>query len=725
LRTLRKEPDQRYRSVGDLSEDVRRYLESEPVRARRGTRSYRVGKFMRRHRNGVLAGAVALILLAGAVSALIREERRVARERDRAEAVAVFLVDMFRVPDLWTRIGQTITANEVLDNALTKLNTSPPDAPGARGTLLHSLGKIYFNLGLYTPAETLMTPALADLEAIHGKNHPILAEAYRDLAILHYQQGRYGEAERSLDRAIAIAQELPEKERPQASDTRLLLGHIAFARGNFSKAEQLFREAANLRTRTYGREHPAVASVLNDLGCALHEQGRFAEARELYQRSLEIRRKHFGEQHALVLQSLHNQARLDEDEGNFEAAEALYQTIFPSRQSFGYYNPTHTLLYQNMGSLFLSQGIYDQAGLRLDDTLSLRRRTFPDHHPDVARAAAELGRLAHALKRYDEAAPLYRDSYARLSSVLGPDHPDCLVVANNLAALLAETGKFRQAEALWQKLAQQASRRRLRPHILRTIEGNRALLHAATNEQPGHPEYRTIGLTMPSLTEPSQIVAPPPLDLLRDSRTNPEQSRILFADSFDDGVLDPAKWEYGGNVVVEEGGELRVLRTVTDSGGWARTRPILIDPQRPLIIRRKVKIFAANQYFDGSLSVDITGYPEKRFGLSYANYYYTGAGECVTVGFSLFRRDANTHRYADRQANASPLLPPIWGRWFEEELIYDPRSGELRYSTDGNLRLVYSVGSLPPKTSRITLSFATWGWYTGHYQKVDDLEVRQ
>ena len=49
LMALRKEPDRRYQSVEQFSEDIRRHLESVPVIARRDTFGYRTAKFIRRN----------------------------------------------------------------------------------------------------------------------------------------------------------------------------------------------------------------------------------------------------------------------------------------------------------------------------------------------------------------------------------------------------------------------------------------------------------------------------------------------------------------------------------------------------------------------------------------------------------------------------------------------------------------------------------------------------
>jgi serine/threonine protein kinase len=68
MHALQKDPDRRYASVEQLSDDIRRYLSHQPVRARPDTLAYRVGKFARRQRSPLAAtGLAAAILVTGAV----------------------------------------------------------------------------------------------------------------------------------------------------------------------------------------------------------------------------------------------------------------------------------------------------------------------------------------------------------------------------------------------------------------------------------------------------------------------------------------------------------------------------------------------------------------------------------------------------------------------------------------------------------------------------------
>jgi non-specific serine/threonine protein kinase/serine/threonine-protein kinase len=85
LKALRKEPERRYTSAQEFSEDIRRHLEGLPVNATPATFSYRAGKFTHRHKAGVLAAAIVVITLLTA-TVITAWQARVARsERAKAE----------------------------------------------------------------------------------------------------------------------------------------------------------------------------------------------------------------------------------------------------------------------------------------------------------------------------------------------------------------------------------------------------------------------------------------------------------------------------------------------------------------------------------------------------------------------------------------------------------------------------------------------------------------
>src|SRR5271165_4410527 len=85
LMALRKDPQRRYSSVEQFSDDVRRHLEGLPVRAREDTLAYRSSRFVKRHKLAFAAVTVFVITLLGGIVMTMREARIARAERARAE----------------------------------------------------------------------------------------------------------------------------------------------------------------------------------------------------------------------------------------------------------------------------------------------------------------------------------------------------------------------------------------------------------------------------------------------------------------------------------------------------------------------------------------------------------------------------------------------------------------------------------------------------------------
>src|SRR6266446_1096000 len=65
LKALAKEKQERYGSAAALAEDLQRHLSGEPVEARPDRPAYRLGKFVLRHRVGVVATVACMLLVIG------------------------------------------------------------------------------------------------------------------------------------------------------------------------------------------------------------------------------------------------------------------------------------------------------------------------------------------------------------------------------------------------------------------------------------------------------------------------------------------------------------------------------------------------------------------------------------------------------------------------------------------------------------------------------------
>ena len=85
MMAMRKEPERRYQSVEQFSEDIRRHLDGLPVTARPVTFSYRLSKFVRRNTIAVGLAVLIFLTLIGGIITTTWQSYRAETERARAE----------------------------------------------------------------------------------------------------------------------------------------------------------------------------------------------------------------------------------------------------------------------------------------------------------------------------------------------------------------------------------------------------------------------------------------------------------------------------------------------------------------------------------------------------------------------------------------------------------------------------------------------------------------
>ena len=86
--------------------------------------------------------------------------QRAVEERERSEAISRFLQDLFEIPDPNQSRGETVTAREVLDRGVERIDTDLGGQPELRAELMDTMGRVYRKLGLYEPAKDLLQEAL-------------------------------------------------------------------------------------------------------------------------------------------------------------------------------------------------------------------------------------------------------------------------------------------------------------------------------------------------------------------------------------------------------------------------------------------------------------------------------------------------------------------------------------------------------------------------------------
>jgi serine/threonine protein kinase len=310
LKAMRKEPQQRYTSVEQLAEDIRRHLQGLPVTAVKGSFAYRAKKFIRRNRMAIAAGSLLAVTLLGGIVATIRQARIARRQAEiahseRAKAEKRFsdvreLANslIFEIHDSIQGLpGATPSRKLLLDRAVQYLDKLSSDSAGDVN-LQRELAWAYqrlatvqgdttqSNLGQVRAADVSNQKATALFESV-AKANPNnvtdqlnLAMAYRWRAFFDIYETT-GRAE--IDRALAVTEPLAQTNphnfdvKSELAQEYMIRADVQDAVGDRMDAIDSYGKVRNLRQELLKKNQSidarrALAKVTVVLA---HEMGRF------------------------------------------------------------------------------------------------------------------------------------------------------------------------------------------------------------------------------------------------------------------------------------------------------------------------------------------------------------------------------------------------------------------------------------------------------------------
>ena len=296
LMAMRKEPERRYGTPAALSDDLGRFLDGRPVRARPTTPMYRTRKFLWRPRVGTVAAALAVSSLAAGLGAALFEARRADRRFQQVRSLAnTFVFDVHdRIESL---PGATDARKSIVQTALVYLESLRQDA-GNDPTLARELAAAYLkvgtaqgaplrpNLGDAAGAVTSFAHAQALLDALAAKGdinaRRSLVSVLVYLATVLDAQGRTEDANAALSRATRLGESLlavdpNDKELLSAlSDVYALIARSALTAAKPEDAEQAARRSLDLARHLLDLAPPSARNAGqpgvggNALGQVLH-----------------------------------------------------------------------------------------------------------------------------------------------------------------------------------------------------------------------------------------------------------------------------------------------------------------------------------------------------------------------------------------------------------------------------------------------------------------------
>lgn len=443
-RALRKEPSERYATVEQFSEDVRRQLEGLPTIARRGSTSYRLSRFVRRHKVAVATTGLALLSLFAGTLATAWQARAATLQAARADA---------RFNDV-RKLARTVLFD--YHDAIARL----PGSTALRERLVKD-GLVYLDS---LAQESSEDPSLQrELAAAYLKVGDVQGDPTAP------SLGNTTGALTSYRRARDIAAALVTSDPTDLESTRLLgasfrkSGFVLVETGDGPEALAAFRSAVRIREPlSSDGDRLELSRDLLALAATLTDQGQLDDALATARRGREVSQRLLGPSATDEMRALDARgqltvgdvlARRGENAASlveYSAGVEAYEQLAPSSEK---YRDELAGAYQRWGVAMGAAGQpakavealrktveIAEARLNADPRDAVARRNLAAMNSTLADALAVTGERAEALNRYRTMLELTRE--------LSINDPHSAQAAADLATSFYLFGKFARESAL-------------------------------------------------------------------------------------------------------------------------------------------------------------------------------------------------------------------------------------------------------------------------------------
>ena len=398
IKALKKDPAERYASVGEFADDLRRHVEHQPITARADTIRYRTAKFARRHWRGLgtsVAAAAALVILVGFYTVRLASERdRATLNAEKASRISRLLTEVMTSADPYRTAGAASSVRDLLDATAARVESDLVNQPDSQVEMLAVIGRTYQRLGLHDKALPLLERAVAIGRSTFGTEDVRVAQSLNNLGVLQRESGNLAAAEPLLVESLAIRRRLLGTETNDVAITLVELGRLLKDRGRSDEAEAPIREALAIRKRIYGDEHRETAVSKSELGQWLWEHSDLDGAETLLRENVATNERLLGPDHPNTGTAKGNLGNLLIAKGDAVGAEALIrENVRVRRKVFGDGHVEYAMGLPSLAGALEVQGRWPEAQALLEQALQIARPQLGEDHPRVVSVAVDLARV--------------------------------------------------------------------------------------------------------------------------------------------------------------------------------------------------------------------------------------------------------------------------------------------------------------------------------------------
>jgi tetratricopeptide (TPR) repeat protein len=271
-----------------------------------------------------------------------------------------------------------------------------------QATTLHRGGEYVQAMAIYE--RVLESPEFSDAE--------LRAYVLSRMADVNIELGRYGDAVTKSREAIVLLREAQKEHTGTFAVAERVLADGLYAQGYEEQAGEIARQALSLGRQTLDTQSPELAFVLVTLAQVQKKLGKLGEAERLCQSALQI----------------------------LQRSEAA-QKVDLARA------------YQNVANIQVLRGRAREAATNIDLSLAVWSQVPPPQHPSMVFALVTKTTVCARLKAFRQGEELTPRVLALGESLLGHNHPERVILLNEVAAFYVAEKKYGDAEPLLREAA--------------------------------------------------------------------------------------------------------------------------------------------------------------------------------------------------------------------------------------------------------------------------------
>lgn len=457
---LRKEVSYRYKTTGEVVDELNRYQQQLPVKAREGKWWYIGSKFFKRHKTG-LASTVSIVIMIVALvafytSQLAKEKNLAEMEATKAREVQDFLIDIFRTnnPDAHQFEGNKLPAVALLDNGLDIIDGLSGQIE-AKIDILFSMFEAYSGLDEFEKAELvidriekLVTHHFEADHLMHGKLNSAKAD-------LNQYIGNLDSALTQIETALEIYKDSQGTISINYGDAQSKKALILARVGKYDEALRHYQLADSIYSALYLQGYDGIRAINNKSNMAevLEKKGEYKKAADMHRQTIQNYRAVYNEPHLNIATSFQKLGIVRRQLGDYDSSiQAINKALAVYDSLLGPNSLNASNSYNELGIVYFELSNIDSAIYYSNRSYEIKKDKLGAHH---GKTLATLNTIALIHKRsdnMDQAKRMYEEIIHQKRTASVVNKPSLAVTLYNLADLLKDTGDLERSHTLFQEV---------------------------------------------------------------------------------------------------------------------------------------------------------------------------------------------------------------------------------------------------------------------------------